>query len=315
MRGARRSGHHGRMPLLFLRRLASAMLAASVALSAPPAQAAYDSGTLDFRLEDKRILESSGVAPSTTPGVVFTHNDSGDGPYFFAVSTATGRTLARYDVTDAVAFDWEDMARGPGSGGGTSLWFGDIGDNFLLRSELVVYEVAEPAVDVTREGLELAVPLVKAWHVAYPDGPHDAESLLAVSGDRLAIVTKEKTGISFVYEAALDPAAELITMRHTATIPLVAFSNKVNVNVTGGLQATGAAMSPNGDRVVVRTYIDAFEWPVVDGDLATAFASTPERTRLVTTSQGEGITYAADGASLLTTTEGSRSPVHRYRRT
>ncbi|HUS61990.1 MAG TPA: hypothetical protein VMY34_07310 [Acidimicrobiales bacterium] len=300
------------MTLLFLRRVVAAVAAASLALASPPAKAAYSSGVIVTRLEDPRILESSGVAASNTPGVIYTHNDSGDGPYFYAISLASGRTLARYDVTDAVAFDWEDMARGPGSTGGTSLWLGDIGDNLLIRDQIVIYEVAEPDVDTSSEGLELSAPLVRAWHLAYPDVAHDAESILAIDGGRLAIVTKERSGLSHVYEATLDPAAERITMRHIATIPIAAFSTKVSANALGGLQATGAAMSPDGSKVVVRTYIDALEWPVVGGDLATAFASIPERTKLETTVQGEGITYAADGASLLTTTEGGRSPVHRY---
>ena len=71
------------------------VLAAGAALalscvSAVPAVA--DGGsTVAFRISDPRITESSGLAASKLhPGVYWTHNDSGDGPYVYAIDSATG---------------------------------------------------------------------------------------------------------------------------------------------------------------------------------------------------------------------------------
>src|SRR5207248_3297632 len=81
------------------------------------------------KLADARITESSGLAASrTTPGVLWTHNDSGDGPYLFAIDRK-GNTLARYRVPKADNVDWEDIAIATGADGKPILYIGDIGDN------------------------------------------------------------------------------------------------------------------------------------------------------------------------------------------
>ncbi|MGC5410674.1 ABC transporter substrate-binding protein, partial [Streptomyces sp. DT225] len=66
----------------------------ALALAAAPALA--DGGAdRSFTIEDPRITESSGLAASRLhPGIYWTHNDSDDGPYVFAVDSRTGKTVA-----------------------------------------------------------------------------------------------------------------------------------------------------------------------------------------------------------------------------
>ncbi len=65
----------------------------------------YGDPQLLFRFQDQQIRESSGlVASSTTPGVVFTHNDSGDEPRLFAVGP-DGRTQTTYTLPGVPARD------------------------------------------------------------------------------------------------------------------------------------------------------------------------------------------------------------------
>ncbi|MEV7907855.1 hypothetical protein AB0P04_40245, partial [Streptomyces anulatus] len=60
-----------------------------------------------FTFKDSRITESSGLAVSPTrKDVYYTHNDSSDGPVFFAVGP-DGRTRAKFTLQGAVARDWE----------------------------------------------------------------------------------------------------------------------------------------------------------------------------------------------------------------
>ena len=61
-----------------------------------------------------QINEASGLAASRLhPGVLYTHNDSGDRARIFAVDSESGETLAEYDVARPGAnHDWEDMAVG-----------------------------------------------------------------------------------------------------------------------------------------------------------------------------------------------------------
>src|SRR2546425_2345850 len=64
-------------------------------------------------LASPRLIESSGVAVSHAhPGVLWSHNDSGDGPYLYATDL-TGADRGRVLVSGAENEDWEDMALGP----------------------------------------------------------------------------------------------------------------------------------------------------------------------------------------------------------
>jgi hypothetical protein len=57
-----------------------------------------------------RLIESSGVAVSHAyPGVLWTHNDSGDGPYLYATDLR-GTDRGALLVPGAQAIDWEDMS-------------------------------------------------------------------------------------------------------------------------------------------------------------------------------------------------------------
>ncbi len=57
---------------------------------------------------------------------------------------------------------------------------------------------------------------------------------------------------------------------------------------------TGAAVSPDRSRVVLRTYAEAYEWDVTDGDVVKAITSgVPRVTPLPDEPQGEAIAYTA----------------------
>src|SRR6185312_12124692 len=109
-----------RPSLPFLAAAAGAVLLLS---SAVPA-VADDEG---FTIKDPRITESSGLAASRLhPGVYWTHNDSDDGPYLYAVDSATGDTVARITLTGiGEPRDVEAISIGPDN----RIFVGDIGDN------------------------------------------------------------------------------------------------------------------------------------------------------------------------------------------
>src|SRR5262249_1641925 len=83
------------------------------------------------------------------------------------------------------------------------------------------------------------------------------------------------------------------------------------VGTVGQVLVTGGAVSPDGTRVVLRTYTDAYLWRADDGDVARALTSgSPTRIPLPATRQGEAVTFSPDGRSLLTSTEGRPAAVH-----
>lgn len=292
---------------------------AVVLASAGPAHA-FQPAQLLFTFADSRITESSGLATSSRlDGVVFTHNDSGDDARFFAVDRR-GATLATYQIPGPRPSDWEDMARGPADDGTSSLFFGDIGGNFP-RVETVVTRVAEPTPDpAVREVTASTAPGAR-FRLTYPDGPHDAEALFVhpVTG-QLFLVTKAglgpTTGIAAVYAAPQPLRADATNeLSRIGEVILGATGTDPTFNVfgpAGELAVTGADMAPDGSRVILRTYTDAYEYPVPPaGSVADAFAPgvRPVRTALPVTRQGEGVAYTRDGRSLLISSEKNDQPV------
>ena len=256
----------------------------------------YAPATELCRFADPRIDESSGVsASSRRSDVFFTHNDSGDSARFFAVDR-TGATLAVYDVEDAAAFDWEDMARGRTDKGEPTLLFADMGDNFHRRESVVVYEVLEPRVrgDAT-------VKVRRRHELHYEDKPHDAEALLVHPREgHIYVVTKELDGPAGVYRADGDRLVRVGEVRMDVLVSRrAAYARAV----------TGGEIKADGTAVVLRTPFEAFEW-TIDNDVAAAFANEPVRIPLPGTEQGEAIAYTRGGDSLVTTSEGTNAPMH-----
>ena len=276
----------------------------------PPRQSeAYGPPRTLATLQDPAINESSGIVASrTTPGLYWTHNDSGDGPYIYAFDEH-GARRGTWRVKGASARDWEDIAAGPGPQAGTSyLYIGDIGDNEGRRAEITVYRVMEPTIKPTDSSSSKLKPLVtddaEVFHLRYPDGAHDAESLLVhpVSGD-LYIVSKIPFANSFVYEA---PAP----LNTSGTTTLKRIAELKVPSLFGGL-LTGGDISPDGLRVALCDYVDGYE--LVLTDARTPFDQIWKQPLkpldLGKRKQGESIAYRLDGRALLATSEGNHPPL------
>jgi hypothetical protein len=247
---------------------------------------------------DAAATELSGlVASASQPGVLWAHNDSGDRPRIFALSRADGSVLASLDVPGAQAVDWEDIAVGPGG----DLLLGDIGDNDAKRPDVVVYRVPEPR---PAEHPATTAP-AQATTLTYPDGAHDAETLLAdrKTGE-IVIVTKTLSGHSGVYRARLGAGAR-------QRLRLV---GHVDFGLAG--LATGGDVSADGRIVAVRTYTGLYVWrrragvsiarTLVDGDRCVGEAD------LGGEGQGESLALARDGRSFYTVPEGASPALRRY---
>lgn len=282
---------------------------ATAATTRRPAPAPAICGALAVRhtgrVGDPAATELSGlVASPDQPGILWTHNDSGDRPRVFAVR-ANGTVVADLDVPGAEAVDWEDIAIGPSPGGGRALYLGDSGDNAAQRATIDVYRVPEPRVPSAAGTTAPAVRL----RLSYPDGPHDAETLLVDprSGE-LAIVTKQLSGESGVYVARHPDAAAggaTLTLRHVATLHLD----------LGGL-ATGGDVSADGRVVAVRTYTGLVAWAKRPGaSLAATLRRAPCRgeVSLGGEGQGEALALSRDGRGFWTVPEGGNPPIRRYR--
>jgi hypothetical protein len=180
------------------------------------------------------------------------------------------------------------------------VYIADIGDNGRERASIFVHRVPEPASIDTDETVEAETVVL-----SYPDGPHDAETLLVHpdSGD-LYIVTKELSSRSFVYKAAA-PLGDEMTLERVGTITIEDFLS----------DRTGGDISPDGTRVILSTYSAGYELSVPDGGtFDDIWKQEPQPIDIGEHQQGEAITYSADGDSLFATSEGPHPPLYRIDR-
>jgi hypothetical protein len=213
----------------------------------------YDSPVHLADLEDRSVNESSGIAASRRNAQLFwTHNDSGDGPFIYAFDRQ-GKHRGVWRIAGASAIDWEDMAIGPGPQSGKSyIYVGDIGDNSRKRNEIIVYRVVEPLIAPADSSSTKHRPrttdAADVIRLKYPDGKHDAETLLVHprTGD-LYIVAKVIGAAAGVYKLkAPFPKSTASTLAHIGDIR---FPSRMIGFITGG------DISPDGKRVVLCDYL------------------------------------------------------------
>ena len=269
----------------------------------PSATGRYGTAVKLANLADRSIKESSGIVASRqNPGIHWTHNDSGDGPFIYAFDR-TGKSAGVWRVAGATADDWEDIATGPGpDGSGNYLYVGDIGDNGRNRDEVIVYRFPEPKIlpedanstSASPQTTEPAEPLL----LRYQDGKHNAEALLVhpQTGD-LYLVTKKQDGAAGVYKIA---AAAL---REPRVQTLVKVADLELPTVIPGL-VTGGDISPDGRRLILCDYFSGYEYTLTGTDFDSIWKEKPETVDLGGREQGEAVCYSLDGKAVLATSEG-----------
>jgi hypothetical protein len=263
--------------------LPAAAACAALALACGTAlPAAADSGpSVAFRISDPRITESSGlVASRLHPGVYWTHNDSGDGPYVYGVDAATGKTVATITMRGIHPRDVEAISIGPDG----DLYVADIGDNLNgTWPEVWIYRFPEPrqltsqTVDATR------------YTVRYDAGPRNAEALMVQpKTGRVYIASKNEDG-GHLYEGPAKLSTSGINVfRSIADVPWV----------------TDGAFSPDGSRLVLRGYFWASDYRWTDGR-----PHKIDDLGLPMQPQGESVAFTTDGRSVMFGSEGKDSKV------
>ncbi|GHI06883.1 hypothetical protein AQI88_34825 [Streptomyces cellostaticus] len=262
--------------------LAGVLLTGACAL--PASAAGGDSaGDQGFTIKDPRITESSGLAASRLhPGIYWTHNDSNDGPYIYAVDSRTGKTVATVTLRGVGSpRDVEAISIGPDN----QIYVGDIGDNLGGKWPYVwIYRLPEPKV------LKNQTVTATQYVVKYSDGARDAESLVVhPRTGRVYIVDKKENG-GHLFEGP----AHLSTSGANIFKPVAAVD----------LWATDAAFSPNGRQLAVRGYFGGISYDWNGGRI-----KRKGRLDVPLQGQGESVSYSLDGSKLMYGSEGADSSV------
>ena len=249
-------------------------------VAAGPATVDIDERVL-CRFDVDELGEVSGITLSRRhPGVLWATNDSGGGPYLYAIGLADCRIRATLRLLDTPARDHEALAAGQDERGRDVIWVGDLGDNLGTWPYARIHKVVEPRV------LRDADVEVTTYRFTYPDGPVDAEALMAAPDrEQLWVVSKEP-GVAGIF-ALPSPMSDSRTPMDAEQVG------------TARSSITDAAMSPDGQRFVARDYLSA---EVFSGEPP---GQAEARFRLPLQPQGEAVTWSADGQSLIVASEQS----------
>jgi hypothetical protein len=236
-------------------------------------------------ISDPRLAELSGLVE--VGDQLLAVNDGGDQVAVHLLDAACQVVDVHTAAVDP--YDPEDMALGSDG----TVWLADTGDNNGTRPTVAL-------IALRTDGT------TGVFRLSYPDGPHDAEALLLAPDGTPYLVTKEVLGASKVYR----PAAALVD-GGTVALAEVAAVNLTLTGTPGGpvgragqLLITGGAVSGDGTRLALRTYTDAYVWPLTGSDIPAALAAAPVRVALPESPQGEAISFTADNQQLVVASEG-----------
>lgn len=272
-----------------------------------------ESGELDVGI----INEASGLEISTAfPGRLYHVNDSGDAGRFYVTGLA-GAGTEIVSVDSFYPLDVEDIALGAcGSIEGNCLFIGDFGDNAESRPEIGIVVVPE------LERFDERVLPVEFIGARYPDGPHDAEALAIHPDGDLFILTKER---SDPLRTAYPSRIYRLPDERGGGLERLELVGEIDFTLLGGDGYSGSIptafdISDDGDRFIVLTYVDAFEFYI---DLArNSFPATEDlvegkdfrRIPLEALGQQESIAYLGPDAFLYDTEAfAGRAPIMRVR--
>ncbi len=277
---------------------ALAILAPAGAATAAASTSTYDAPLTACQVTDTRVPEISGAVETTTGWLVV--NDKSEDVWALDADCNVTRywksdrekpdTKAGTTVSDV---DVEDLMTGPDG----TLWLADTGGNRLVRRVVHLVGITT-AREVVRVDLQL------------PAKGLDIEAALVTPRFEVVLLTKKVDGVAQVLTAPLPTVATTtptpLTVRGTVDLGAVP-----GVPSGAGLSITGAALSPDGAHIALRTYTDVFEVDATDAPVVDALTThTPRWVARVPQPQGEAITYGPPGESRLSLlSEGLDTPV------
>ncbi|HEY7812297.1 MAG TPA: hypothetical protein VIC62_03620, partial [Nakamurella sp.] len=185
-------------------------------------------------------------------------------------------------------YDPEDLA----VGADRTVWLSDTGDNRHTRATVALIALHPDG-------------STGVYRLTYPDGPHDAEALLLAPDGTPYVVTKDLLGVAGVYRPVTAlVAGGTVALGKVSTVRLHPTGTPGGpVGAAGQVMITGGAVSSDGRHLALRTYTDAYVWPLAGSDVVAALAAAPVRVPLPPAPQGEAISFSADSRALVVGSE------------
>jgi hypothetical protein len=250
-----------------------------------------------------QIDEASGMADSRSqPGNIWIEQDSGS-PAELALLGYDGVVKGKLAIPGVENRDWEELAMGPGPRDGVNyLYIGEIGDNNAQYPFCQIYRLPEPA------SLQTPATQVERINFRYPDGPRDAEAMFVDPQTKdIYIISKREPNVH-LYRLPYPQNINEVTVAQ-AYGELPSFGQGLPAYVTG------AAISPDGNEIIVRTYSTLFYWKRKAGESIADVLQNGSSRQLPyrLEPQGEAICFDKDNKGYFTISEkASASSVNLY---
>ena len=225
---------------------------------------------------------------------IWTHNDSGDDPNIYELSTEDGVVTRTVTFKDATARDWEDMAQDQ-----NYIYVSDMGNNAGKRRDLAIYKAEKSSIVAGNDAInwsKLAVTYPDRTNYKPPAYKHnfDCEAILAFE-DSLYIFSKNH----------LDKHCRFYSGANN--LPNQTLQLKDRFNTKGMI--TGATVDKENNILALLGYnldpevgnFGAFVWLFWDYPNRDFFKGKSKRVNMPFIAQAEGISFLNNGKFIIST--------------
>lgn len=233
-----------------------------------------------------QVDEASGIADSKkNPGNLWVEEDSGNPPELTLLSHS-GTIQKKIYIKGAQNRDWEDLVIGNGPIPGENyIYLAETGDNNANYTNYAIYRFIEPS---------QSADTVFTWDklkFQYPDGPHDAETILTDNETNDIYIITKRDSLSRVYKFSYP--------QNTSNITTVSFVGEMRVS---GI--CSAAISPDGKELLTKNYTNIYYWKRAVGEsIPSALKRIPVTLGYVLEPQGEAICFKNNNSAFYTLSE------------
>lgn len=283
------------------------MLGATLACSQKKAEKAdsdiFLNGQSLAEVTSKKLHEASGLAASVNnPGMLWTHNDSGNGADVFLIDQKMNIKLT-CTLAKVKNRDWEDIAVGPGPEPGKNyVYVADIGDNMARHQYKMVYRFEEPVLDPAQQ--KVTITQFDTITFQLEGEVKDTEALMVNPRNKNIYIISKREKPVYLYELKYPYSTkDTLTATQITALP---YSYIV-----------AADFSADGKEVIMKNYKNVYYWKVDDRPIADVLKGKPYILIYKEEPQGEAVTFAHDGSGYYTLSEkvtGEKSYLYFYPR-
>lgn len=243
-------------------------------------------------VKNPRLKEASGLAASVNnPGLLWTHNDSGNSAEIFLVDRQLDIKLT-CRLKDAVNRDWEDIAVGPGPEINKNyVYVADIGDNLAIFQYKRIYRFEEPVVAPGQT--DMIISEFDTIMFQLDGDKKDTEALMINPSTKDIYIISKWEKPESLYVLKYPYKQDTITAVKILTLP---FSRIV-----------AADFSDDGNEIIMKNYKNVYYWQVMDRAVTEVLKERPHVVEYTEEPQGEAITFAHDGTGFYTIGEKNKN--------